>query len=125
MSGETGSETDTASGTVIITGTARLPAHVLGPNESRVLELEVVVDPVTMHVERVKTNCLSVLDEELLTELLVGRSVEDDLDDIQRAIQERFFSPKRRAVIAALEDLRKNCREFCSHGRVGGKKANG
>jgi len=82
------------------------------PNGSRVLELEVMIDPSTMQVEAVKSSCLSVLGEGLLTELLVGRSVEHDMEDVERAIDGHFFSPKRRAVIAALQDLGRNCDEF-------------
>ena len=34
------------------------------------------------------------------------------MEDVEQALNTRFFSPKREAVIAAIQDVQKQCREL-------------
>ena len=112
MTSDVRGNSETAFRLVIVAGTAQLPTSISGPNGSGVLELDVLVDLKTMQVKAVKSNCLSTLSEVLLTELLGSRVLETDMEDVEQALNSRFFSPKREAVIAALQDVQKQCREL-------------
>lgn len=104
--------------TVIFGGFARLPANAASMYAVGVLAVEIEVDPYDMKVVDAACNCLPPLGQKFLVGLLVGNRIEDGLEDAIKTIRVRYFSTAQRAMIAALEDVQKNYREYLSKGEV-------
>ena len=98
--------------TVIFSGFARLPANAANIYMAGVLAVEIEVDPYDMKIVDAAGNCLPPLGQKFLVGLLVGNKIDDDMEDVIKTIRARYFSTAQRAMIAALEDVQKNYREY-------------
>ena len=105
-------EKSTHPPTVIFGGFARLPANAASMYASGSLAVEVEIDPYDMKVVDAACNCLLPLGQKFLVSMLVGRKAEAGLEDAISEIRARYFSAAQRAMIAALEDVQRNCREY-------------
>lgn len=104
--------------TVIFSGFARLPANAASMYIVGVLAVEIEVDPYDMKIVDAACNCLPPLGQKFLVSLLVGNKIENGMEDAIKMIRARYFSTAQRAMIAALEDVQKNYREYLSKGKV-------
>ena len=98
--------------TVIFSGFARLPANAANIYMAGVLAVEIEVDPYDMKIVDAACKCLPPLGQKFLVGLLVGNKIDDDMEDVIKTIRARYFSTAQRAMIAALEDVQKNYREY-------------
>ena len=98
--------------TLIFAGFARLPANAPLPCEGRILALELEVDTYDMRIVDAACSCIPALGSKFLVELLVGRKLDEGLEDVMLAIRARYRSITQRAMIAALEDALRRYKEF-------------
>jgi len=98
--------------TIIFGGFARLPANAAHMYASGVLAVELEVDPYDMKVVDAACNCLPALGQKFLIGILVGKKLDDGLEHAIKEIRARYFSTAQRAMIAALEDVLRNYKEF-------------
>ncbi len=102
--------------TLIFGGFVLLSDNARVPSGGRAVLLEVEVDPYDMRIVDAACDCLGALGRRLLTELLVGRKVENGLVGAIAAVRSRYLADTQPAMIAALEDVLRRCAE---HGIVG------
>ena len=74
--------------------------------------MEIEIDPYDMKVVDAACNCIPPLSQKFLVSLLVGREAEAGLEGAISEIRARYFSTAQRAMIAALEDVQRNYREY-------------
>ncbi len=112
--------------TIFFAGFSKLPANASVSYGTGVLMLEVEVDPYDMRIVDAACNCLPALGEKFLVGLLAGNRIDSGIEPAIKAIRTRYFSLTKRAMIAALEDLKKRYDEFCAlRGEGGESEKNG
>lgn len=100
--------------TIIFCGFAKLPANASLPQTSGSLALELEVDPYDMRIVDAACTSIPALGQKFLTNLVVGRYMEEGLSAIESEIRTRYFSVTQRALIAAVEDLLRQYREYAN-----------
>ena len=98
--------------TIIFTGSARLPANAAAAEMLGSLAVELEVDSRDMRILDVACNCMPPLGQKLLINLLVGRELEEGLQEAIEEIPKRYFSVLQRAMIAALKEVQERYKEF-------------
>jgi len=99
------SKSGTHPPTIIVVGTARLPASAVGGGHSDSLAVEVEIDPYDETIIDTCCNCIPRLGEKLLASILIGQKLPAAIEEAIAAIRNRYFGGFQRALIAALEDL--------------------
>jgi len=98
--------------TVIFAGCARLPANAATAEMVGILVVELEVDSRDMRIVGVVCNSLPPLGQKFLINLLVGRELEEGLQEAIREIPKRYISITQRAIIAALEEVQERYEEY-------------
>ncbi len=97
--------------TLVFAGFARLPEGARVSSGGGVVALEVEVDPYDMRIVDAACDCLPALGRKLLVSLLVGRKLEDGLTGVIADVRSRYSGITQRAMIAAIEDVLRRCKE--------------
>ena len=95
--------------TLIVGGQARLP-HELSSSEVVQVIVEIEVETGTVLDADIRP-CPPLI-ARLLKQMMIGASLPDDLNVLQSEIERRLFYNGKPALIAALKDLVRECREF-------------
>jgi Domain of unknown function (DUF3870) len=95
--------------TLIFGGQARLP-HELSANE--VLQIIVEIEVETGKVLEADVKPCPVLIARMLKQMMIGASLPNDLNDLQSQIEGRVFYKGKKALLTALKDVVRECREY-------------
>lgn len=94
-----------------VVGYGRLPEGTTAKHIYGVFALGMEVEKDTGKIMQVSSTAVPDHGNEVLRRILVGKSLEDDLERINEAIRSRFVDRTRGAVLAALEDLIRRFKE--------------
>ena len=94
-----------------VVGYGRLPEGTTAKHIYGFFALGMEVEMGTGKIIQVSSTAVPDYGNEVLRKILVGRSLEDDLDRINEAIRSRFVDRTRGAIQAALEDLVRRFKE--------------
>ena len=95
--------------TLVICGSARLPKNAIGEGKQGLFSIELEVTQTDFRIVDVSSSMAktSYLGEKMLYNALRGYLVEEGIENAIDQIERRFFSPRKRAIIAALEDTKR------------------
>lgn len=96
---------------IYVTGQARLPADTAARHVYGVLCLGLLLERATGRILEVSCVTLPPYGNEFIRELLLGKTIEDDLETITEEIRSRYICRTSDALLAALQDLVKRLRE--------------
>ena len=97
--------------TIVIAGSARLPAKVALPGGGSHVCVEVEIDRDDEEIVDVACVCMSRLGEKVLQSVLIGRKVGDGLGEMVKELKTKYLGGTQKAVIAAIEDVYHRYRE--------------
>jgi Domain of unknown function (DUF3870) len=95
--------------TLIFGGQSRLP-HELSASE--VLQVIVEIEMETGKVLDVDFKPCPALIAGMLKKMMIGASLPDDLNDLLSEIERRLFYKGKKALIVAVKDMVRECREY-------------
>jgi hypothetical protein len=98
--------------TIIFSGHSSLPENVTAEHVFGFLAVEAEIDLADMRITDVSCTLVPSLAEKLLTASLVGRYVEEGIQNAVQEVDARLYSTTKRAIIAALEDLHRRYLEY-------------
>ena len=93
--------------TFIISGSARLPENCTAKHVYGNISIELEIDSKNLTILDVSCSSIPYLSEKILNKSLIGYKIDDAIFKTVKEIERRFFSPTKRAFIAALEDAYK------------------
>jgi len=95
--------------TLVICGSARLPKNSIGEGDPVLFSIELEVTQIDFRIVDVSSSmaATSYLGEKMLYNTLRGYVVEEGIENAIDQIERRFFSPRKRAIVAALEDTKR------------------
>ncbi len=91
--------------TKILSGSARLPEEAGGTHASNRLTIEIEINPVDSTIIDISSTGISSLEEKILRSALLGKRVEQAIEDAQLQVSQRFLTLTKKALIAALQDV--------------------
>ncbi|MBI3812785.1 MAG: DUF3870 domain-containing protein [Nitrospirae bacterium] len=94
---------------LIFGGQARLPKEL---SADEVFQVMAVVDVETGKVIEADFTPCPPLIMAMLKQMMVGMSVQNDVNDLLVEIEQRLFHKSKKAVITAIKDLVRECREY-------------
>ena len=95
--------------TLIFGGQARLPQEL---SASEVLQANVEIEMETGKVLDADFKPCPALIARTLKQMMIGISLPDDLNDLLSEIERRLFYKGKKAVITALKEMVRECREY-------------
>ena len=95
------------SGTVVISGFARLPERIAGKNSSSFIAVEFEVGPVNWKVLDIYCTLLPFVEKDILYKACLKKRIDEGITQAIEQLDKRFFGATKRAIIAALEDAYK------------------
>ena len=98
--------------TLVFCGNSKLPENVAEKHVFGHLAIEIEVDPVTFKILNVSSTLLPSLGKKIVTDALIGHEIKDGIKSAINEIENRFFSPTKKATIAAIEDAHKRYVEY-------------
>ena len=95
--------------TLVICGSARLPKNIIREGELGVFSIELEVTQTDCRIVDVSSSmaATSYIGERMLYNALKGYMIEEGIENAIDHIERRFFSPRKRAIIAALEGAKR------------------
>ena len=91
--------------TKIFSGSARLPEDAAGKYASARLTIEMEINPVDSTIIDISCTGISLLENKVLRSALLGKRVDQAIEDAQLQVSERFLTVTKKALIAALQDV--------------------
>ena len=91
--------------TKIFSGSARLPEEAVGNHASNRLTIEIEINLVDSTIIDISCAGISSLEEKILRSALLGKRVEQAIEDAQLQVSQRFVTITKKALIAALQDV--------------------
>lgn len=95
--------------TLVICGSSRLPKNAIGEGDLGLFSIDLEVEQTDFRIVDVSSSmaATSYLGEKMLYNALIGFKVEEGIENAIDQIERRFFSPRKRAIVAALEDTKR------------------
>ena len=95
--------------TLVICGSSRLPRNAIGEGDLGLFSIELEVTQIDFKIIDVSSSMAktSYLGEKMLYAALRGYMFEEGIENAIDQIERRFFSPRKRAIVAALEDTKR------------------
>ncbi len=91
--------------TKIFSGSARLPEEAAGTHASNRLTIGIEINPVDSTIIDISCTGISSLEEKILRSALLGKRVEQAIEDAQLQVSQRFLTLTKKALITALQDV--------------------
>ena len=91
--------------TKIFSGSARLPEEAVGNHASGRLTIEIEISLADSAIIDISCAGISSLEEKILRSALLGKKVEQAIEDAQLQVSQRFVTVTKKALIAALQDV--------------------
>jgi hypothetical protein len=104
--------------TIVVAGSARLPKSVSATNGSGCISIELEIDPVDAVIVDISCTSVPSLGTKILQGALLGNRFGQGIEEAIVELNRRFFSVRRRAVIAALKDSSKWYKKFLEKNAV-------
>ena len=95
----------TGLGTKIFSGSARLPEEAVGNYACNRLTIEIEINPVDSTIIDISCTGILSLEEKILRGALLGKSVEQAIENAVLQVNERFLTGTKKTLIAALQDV--------------------
>ena len=91
--------------TKIFSGSARLPEEAVESRASSRLTIEIEINPVDSTIIDISCSGISSLEEKIVRSTLLGKRVEQAIEDAELQVSQRFVTVTKKALIAALQDV--------------------
>ena len=98
--------------TIVITGSARLPANIDGKHIVNYVTIEFEIDSVDFTIVDVCSTLLPLAQKAIPYDALLGNKVDDGIEKAIEQVEKRYFGTTKRAIIDALEDACKWYKHF-------------
>lgn len=98
---------------MVVAGRSILPAETSPSGVTQALVLELAMDSTTHRIHAIACHGLPELAWKMLTGLLVGRTLPGALHNARAGLTNGYHSTLRMSLLAALDDVFRNYREFC------------
>jgi len=96
---------------IYVVGHARLPTETSAKHVYDILSLGLALQKETQKIVEVSCTILPSYGNDFIRDILLGKSLEEDLKTITEQIRSRYICRTRNALLAALDDLLKRLRE--------------
>lgn len=98
--------------TVVIAGSARLPAGVPAKHIFGCVTIEIEINLTDETIVDLSCTLVPSLGEKILRNVLIGNKVDEAVGDAVMQLETRFFNITRKAMIAALEDAHRRYKKL-------------
>ena len=99
------------SDAVCVVGLSRAPSQNPITYVHQSLMGSFIVDPVSGTIYDVQFNTICTVTDDFLAELLVGRSLLTDCEELCRSVTQRYHGDSRKAILAIIRDASAKLRE--------------
>lgn len=106
-----GAKMKPAKDVIYVVGHARLPSETSAKHVYEILSLGLALDKETKRILEVSCTTVPPYGSEFIRELLLGKSLAEDLNTITEEIRSHYICRTKNALLAALDDLIKRLRE--------------
>jgi len=98
-----------SEGVLIFGGQARLPKEL---SAAEVFQVIAEVESTSGKILEVEFSPCPLLIARMLKQMVIGMSLQNDVGDLLREIEQRLFHKNKKAVITAIKDLFREYREY-------------
>lgn len=100
---------------VLLSGYAKLPAHITSEELYKTLVLVMEVDMDTGKIVEVECSIATELAKEFVSDIMVGYTFENGVDDLLHTFDEKFFGSTKKAIMTSLKIIYAKYKELRDH----------